>query len=227
MPFRKILLGVALVAASALNSGAFAQVTNVFPELPAPPPPPGMPTMQQALDAYLGGRTSTSTPAPNANPASPPPSVGRQLPPILTIGPVPNADHIKFILPDDIPWTGTAGRNQTYNIFGHPVKPGPYLQLMKWWPGAYSGPHMHPNTRNAIVLSGTWWVSSSAVQDRTQTYPLPAGTMVFEPANTFHWDGARNEPAVLLLWGNGPSPNIAVDEKGLPRNAQSSAAPRQ
>jgi quercetin dioxygenase-like cupin family protein len=212
-----------MVAASALGSSAFAQTSpNLFPELAGPPPPPGMPTMQEAIDAYLRARVTEQAPAANAPPLPPPP--GRTLPPIKTIGPVPDPSHIHFTLPDDIAWTGRVGVNQIYNIFGDPVKPGPYLQLMKWWPGAYSEPHMHPNTRNVLVVSGTWWVSTSAVQDKTQTYPMPAGTMVSEPGNTYHWDGARNEPAILLLWGNGPSPNIAVDANGLPKPR--AAAPR-
>ena len=188
----------------------------LFPEAAGQPPPPGAPTMADALAAYL--RPRAAAPAAGAAPgAAPPPPAGRVLPPILTIGPVPDPTHIQFTLPDDIPWTGRAGQNQTYNLVGSPTEPGPYIQLMKWWPGAYSTPHMHPNTRNAIVLSGTWWVSSSATQDKTQTYPLAAGTYVVEPPYTYHWDGARNEPAILLLWGNGPSPNISVDAKGLPR----------
>jgi quercetin dioxygenase-like cupin family protein len=188
--------------------------------------------MAEALAAYLRNRNASASPnspaPPNAPPPAPPP--GRTVPPILTIGPVPDQDHIQFTLPDDIPWRGREGFNQTYNIFGNPTEPGPYIQLMKWWPGAYSSPHMHPNTRYAIVLSGTWWTSSSPVQDKTQTYPLQAGTYVVEAPYTTHWDGARNEPAVLILWGNGPSPNIPVDEKGLPRRpgtpASAPAVPR-
>lgn len=237
-------IGLAVVAIGGVSvSIAMAQTpapptmtapSGVFPEAKGLPPPPGAPTMQEALAAYLQrSRAAAAASASGAPPAAPPaPPPGRTVPPILSIGPVPNRDHIQFTLPDDIPWRGREGFNQTYNIFGNPNEPGPYVQLMKWWPGAYSSPHMHPNTRYAIVLSGTWWVSSSPVQDKTQTYPLPAGTYVVEPPYTYHWDGARNEPAVLMLWGNGPSPNVAVDEKGLPRRpssptpAPAPAAPR-
>lgn len=224
-----------LAAGLLASSGAWAQSGAApttppkgfaFPEVAGPPPPPGAPTMADALAAYLGARAAP--PAAGGAPANPPPPPpGRTLPPILTIGPVPDPKHIQFVLPDDIPWKGREGQNQTWNIFGSPTEPGPYLQLMKWWPGAYSTPHMHPNTRNAIVLSGTWWVSDSATQDKTKTYPLAAGTYVVEAPYTYHWDGARNEPAILMLWGNGPSPNIAVDANGMPRarSAPPPAAP--
>lgn len=224
------LAGMAM-SASAQTRPAAAPPVFAFPEAQGAPPPPGAPTMEEALAAYLGGRNNAPAAAPGAAPGAaaaprpaPPPPPGRTLPPIYTIGPVPDRTHINFVLPEDIPWQGREGQNQTYNIFGSPTAPGPYIQLMKWWPGAYSGPHMHPNTRYAIVLSGTWWVSSSATQDKTQTYPLQAGTFVTEPPYTYHWDGARNEPAVLILWGNGPSPNISVDERGLPR-ARAPGAP--
>jgi quercetin dioxygenase-like cupin family protein len=193
-----------------------------FPEVPAAPRPPGAPTMEEALAAYLGsdrsygGAAAAPGGAAPAGAAAAPQGPGRTLPPILTIGPVPDPSHIKFVLPEDVPWQGTPGTNQTWNIFGSPTEPGPYIQLMKWWPGAYSGPHMHPNTRNMLVVSGTWWVCACTTQDKTKTYPMVAGTFVTEPGYTYHWDGARNEPAVILIWGNGPTPNIAVNEQGLP-----------
>jgi hypothetical protein len=240
------LVAGAAVVATALGAGAQTPApaakgadgaVGFFPELPHPPPPPGAPTMEEALKAYLGNRAPA---APGAAPAAPrpppPPPPGRTLPPIMSIGPTPDLTHDILTLPEDIPWKGQEGRNQTWNIFGSPTEPGPYIQLMKWWPGSYSGPHMHPNTRNEMVISGTWWVSTSAVQDKTQTYPIQAGTLVQQPGYTVHWDGARNEPAVILIWGNGPSPNISVDEQGRPKvgggrgaapAAPAAAAPRR
>ena len=229
-------IGMATVAVLLAGTNALAQTPSAqpfaFPEVQGPPPPPGAPTMQEALAAYLGGRAAAAAApaagAPAAPRPAPPPPPGRTLPPIKTIGPVPNPAHITFTLPEDLPWQGRVGQNQTVNLVGNPTEPGPYLQLMKWWPGAYSGPHMHPNTRNMMIISGTWWVSDSPIQDKTKTYPLVAGTHVVEPPYTYHWDGARNEPAVIMIWGNGPSPNIAVDEKGMPRPrpaAPAAAAP--
>jgi quercetin dioxygenase-like cupin family protein len=220
---------------AAVKPGTSAEATPKvfgFPEVPAAPRPPGAPTMEEALAAYLSsdrsyGGTAAQTPAAPGTTPPAPPGPGRTLPPILSIGPVPDPSHIMFKLPEDIPWKGTAGTNQTWNIFGSPTEPGPYMQLMKWWPGAYSNPHMHPNTRNMLVVSGTWWVCSCTTQDKTKTYPMTAGSFVTEPGYTYHWDGARNEPAVILIWGNGPSPNIAVNEQGLPdltKNRRASTA---
>ena len=49
-----------------------------------------------------------------------------------------------------------------------------------------------------------------------KTYPLPAGTIARDVANTVHWDGAKDEPVVLEIVGEGPAPNIHVDETGKP-----------
>jgi quercetin dioxygenase-like cupin family protein len=130
----------------------------------------------------------------------------------------PDPTHIPFILPGNIPWEGQAGREQHYNVMGDPRKPGPYIQILKWWPGNFSKPHFHTQQRYIAVLSGTWWVSSSNHFDPNNTYPLPAGSLVQDNANTVHWDGAKagGEPVVLEIVGDGPAPNVNVDENGKP-----------
>ena len=130
----------------------------------------------------------------------------------------PNPNNIPFILPANIPWEGRAEHEQHYNVMGDPSKPGPYIQILKWWPGNFSKPHFHAKQRYITVLSGTWWVSSSTHYDPDKTYPLSAGTLVQDNANTVHWDGAKagGEPAVLEIVGEGPAPNVNVDEDGKP-----------
>lgn len=129
----------------------------------------------------------------------------------------PDPTHVPFFRPDQIPWVGEVGKEQQYNLYGDPRKPGPYAMLLKWYPGNYSEPHYHPNPRYAVVISGTWWASSSNKKDVTKTYPLGPGTVVTDVMGTVHWDGAKDEPVVLLLTGDGPSPNVLVDENGKPK----------
>jgi quercetin dioxygenase-like cupin family protein len=132
-------------------------------------------------------------------------------------GPAPDPTHIPFTLPQDVKWEGDAARGeQQFKIFGDPNQPGPYAILLKWYPGHYSRPHFHQTARYITVLSGHWWVSSSNVYDPTKTYPLPPGTMAIDMPNTVHWDGAKDEPVVLEIVGDGPSPNVYVDEQGKP-----------
>jgi hypothetical protein len=119
--------------------------------------------------------------------------------------PIPDPTHIPFTLAKDIKWEGDPlhGQQQA-KLFGDPAKPGLYGILIKWLPGHYSRPHFHNTDRYALVISGTWWVSSSDVYDLRTLYPMPPGTFVTDIANTVHWDGARDEPAILELVGMGP-----------------------
>ena len=136
------------------------------------------------------------------------------------IGPPPDPTHIPTVLPKDIKWTGQEGRQQQGLLFGDPTKPGIYGVVIKWYPGNFSQPHFHDQERYAYVISGTWWVSTSNVYDEKATYPVRAGTVAIDAANTVHWDGARlgeKEPAVIILVGMGPVKTVQVDENGKPK----------
>jgi hypothetical protein len=117
--------------------------------------------------------------------------------------PVPDPSHIVFTPPKDIKWKMGTGSDQAV-IFGDPDKPGLYGILIRWHPGNFSHPHFHNTDRYAYVISGTWWVSSSDTYDLSKTYPMPAGSVVTDLANTVHFDGAKDGDALLELVGMGP-----------------------
>ena len=128
--------------------------------------------------------------------------------------PPPDPTHIPFTLAKDIKWEGDPEKGPLQaRLFGDPDKPGLYGILIKWLPGHYSHPHFHNTDRYVMVISGTWWVSSSDVYDLKSLYPMPAGTFVTDIANTVHWDGARDEPALLELVGMGPVSTTAAERK--------------
>lgn len=77
-------------------------------------------------------------------------------------------------------------------------------------------PHFHPETRYIAVLKGTWWVGSGPVFDKDKTTPVPAGSFVVHHPNQIHWDGAKDEEAVVQIMGVGPSATIRVDPAGKP-----------
>jgi len=136
-----------------------------------------------------------------------------------TSQPLPDPSHIPMVFGKDIPWKGENGERSAA-LFGDPSKPGLYGVVYKWYPGNFSQPHFHDQERYAYVMSGTWWVSTSNVYDEKNTYPVHAGTVAIDKANTVHWDGARTgekEPAVLVLVGMGPVKTIQVDEHGKPK----------
>jgi quercetin dioxygenase-like cupin family protein len=135
-------------------------------------------------------------------------------------GKMPDPSHIPVTLPKDVKWKVLIP-NQGYiaNIYGDPNKPGPYAVMYKWMPGAFSKPHFHDQVRHVVVVSGTWWVSSSSVYNEKLTYPLHAGTVATDEKNGIHWDGARTgekEPAIIYLYGEGPVATVYVDTHGKP-----------
>lgn len=123
------------------------------------------------------------------------------------------------LTPDQIQWKKGEANDTAWPI-GDPDKPGACLELIKWHPGHFSHPHYHEHARYAVVIDGTWWVSTSNVYDERTTYPVHAGTVSVDVKNTVHWDGCRTgekEPAVLELVGLGPVKTVSVDENGKPK----------
>ena len=123
---------------------------------------------------------------------------------------------VGFKLPDQIQWTENArAGNRSAILQGDPTKPGPYAMLLTWLPGNMSRPHFHPHDRFFMVLSGTWWVGNGGKFDPEATVPMPAGTHVIHWAKGVHFDGAKNEPATILVWGEGPAtstPFVAAEQ---------------
>jgi hypothetical protein len=113
---------------------------------------------------------------------------------------------VAFKLPDQIAWKDNPkGGNRSAVLQGDPSKPGPYAMLLQWLPGNMSRPHFHPNNRFFIVISGTWWVGSGSDFDPNATVPVPAGSYVTHFAKGVHFDGAKDEQATILVWGEGPA----------------------
>jgi hypothetical protein len=103
-------------------------------------------------------------------------------------------------------------------LYGDPNGSGPYLVLMKWYPGYMSAPHTYATDRICVVVSGTWWVNSGADFDPANTVPVPAGGFVLRAARTPHYDGVKadaKEPVVIAIFGMAPI-NLELVEQGKP-----------
>jgi len=126
-----------------------------------------------------------------------------------------NPAAVTYKLPDQIPWTPVDARGaQTAVVVGDPDKPGFYMVYTKWTKGNhFSRPHFHPNDRYIVVLQGTWWVGTGPKFDAANTTPMPAGSFVTHFGKQVHWDGAKDEDAVLLIMGEGPATATAAEEK--------------
>ena len=126
-----------------------------------------------------------------------------------------NPAALTFKLPDQIEWKSPspdAGVQQSI-LVGDPAKPGLYMVLTKWLPGHMSRPHFHPNDRFITVLKGTWWVGTGSKFDPDNTKPMPVGTFVTHFGKQVHYDGAKDEEAVLLIVGEGPATVTPAEEK--------------
>ena len=95
-------------------------------------------------------------------------------------------------------------------IFGDPGKPGIYGLLLRWNAGHFSRPHFHNTDRYAYVISGTWWVSSSDTYDLSNTYPMPAGSVVTDLANTVHYRWRQGWGRRIGTGGHGAGDHHAV-----------------
>jgi hypothetical protein len=125
-----------------------------------------------------------------------------------------NPAALVYKLPDQIPWgpVNAAGA-QSAVVVGDPTKPGFYMVYNKWTKGNhFSHPHFHPNDRYIVVLQGTWWVGTGPKFDPEHgSTPMPTGTFVTHFGKQVHWDGAKDEDAVLLIMGEGPATATEVE----------------
>jgi len=122
-------------------------------------------------------------------------------------------------LPDAIQWSGwikgfPPPSAEMAPLYGGLDQSGPYVVLMKWYPGYMSAPHTYATDRLSVVLSGVWSVNSGADFDPHSAVPVPAGGFVRRVARTPHYDGVMktaNEPAVIALFGIAPVEFELVD----------------
>jgi hypothetical protein len=114
-----------------------------------------------------------------------------------------SADRIKFRRWGNVP----RDSSEMAPLYGDINKPGPYLVMMKWYPGWFSAPHDYATDRIQVVVSGIWWVNSGADFDPQHTVPVTAGGFVLRHARTWHYDGvpaSGREPVVIAVFGTGP-----------------------
>ena len=123
-----------------------------------------------------------------------------------------NPKAMTITLPSDIKWNKSPNAERAV-LYGDPSKPGYYAELVRWLPHNNSRPHYHQNDRFIQVLSGTWWVQTGAKYDPAGFKPIPAGSFVVHTAKEIHYDGARDEPCLLLISGQGPDTSVPAEEK--------------
>jgi hypothetical protein len=125
-----------------------------------------------------------------------------------------NPAALTYKSPEQIKWSAPSPAGSPNAVLvGDPSKPGLYVVMNRWLKGNhFSRPHSHPNDRFITVLDGTWWVGSGSTFDPDNSTAMPAGTFVTHFAKQVHWDGAKNEDATLLIFGEGPGTSTRAEE---------------
>jgi quercetin dioxygenase-like cupin family protein len=99
-------------------------------------------------------------------------------------------------------------------LYGDPTKPGIYVIRIHWPKNMMSRPHTHAQDRHVVVLSGTWYTGTGKAFEPEKSVPLKAGGYMMHPAGAVHWDGTREDEAVIQITGMGPVSTDLVDPKG-------------
>ena len=102
---------------------------------------------------------------------------------------------------------------ETAKVFGDSTKPEAYGIVIKWPPHINTRPHSHPNDRIVTVLAGTWYVGTGAKYRPESMVPNKPGSFVTDLANQIHYDGTKDDTALIYITGMGPAPTVDREEK--------------
>lgn len=166
-----------------------------------------------ALTAALTGQFGWVM-ASDGSPAGPAPGAAGQTDAAGRPEALPDPAVMTYRLPDELKFdpNKTSG-SANFVLYGDPNKPGsPYEYIQKWYPHSMSRPHFHLHDRYIYVVSGTWWLGWGPKYDPDHTFPVPAGSFVHHFGRQLHYDGAKDEPCILIISGIGPAPSFTPDK---------------
>lgn len=96
-------------------------------------------------------------------------------------------------------------------ISGDPGGSGPFVLLNKVLKGNFTQPHIHATAREIYVVDGTWWTGVGKPRDLGKSEARPEGTRIVNKPNEVHWDGTKEDDALLLIGGDGPATSELVN----------------
>ena len=125
----------------------------------------------------------------------------------------PDAQTISIMQTDQMEWQDYPGLPGVKFIVlaGNPSQAGLYVIRAKFAPHTMSRPHWHPAARYVTVLKGMWWAGTGENFDPNSTTPIAAGGFAIHTPGKVHYDGAKDEEAIVQISGMGPSGTNVVN----------------
>lgn len=149
--------------------------------------------------------------------------IGALIGPLLNSAPVKAADAIdthKVFLPQEIQWATTPpslpSGAEVAVLHGDPEKPGAFVLRLKLPKGYKIAPHMHNQSEDLTVISGSLRLGLGPAADRASVETLPAGSFSSMPHGVVHY-ALVNEDSVVQISGSGPWNIEYVNPKDDPR----------
>ncbi|UCH48228.1 MAG: cupin domain-containing protein [Betaproteobacteria bacterium] len=103
-------------------------------------------------------------------------------------------------------------------VFGDSSQPGVYIVRVRFDPWTMTMPHYHNNDRLVAVIQGTWYAGTHTEFDATNTTGIQQGGYMLHPAGGVHFDGAKEETAIVQITGTGPNKTTFLEpERGRSR----------
>lgn len=129
--------------------------------------------------------------------------------------PSPGADFVPITLtPADIRLEVDASRPGAMalaNLAGDLGKPGLYAVRIRMPAQLQVQPHVHPDDRMVVVLSGTLLVGFGEQFDASRMHAMPPGSFFVEPARAPHFAWVKGEDVVVQVSGIGPSGTVYLN----------------
>ena len=103
-------------------------------------------------------------------------------------------------------------------VYGDSSQPGPYIVRVRFDPWTMTMPHYHNNVRLVAVIQGIWYAGTDTQFDSANTTAIRQGGYMLHPAGGVHFDGAKEESAIVQITGTGPNKTTFLDpEQGRSR----------
>ena len=99
-------------------------------------------------------------------------------------------------------------------VYGDSSQPGVYVVRVRFDPWTMTMPHYHSQDRIVAVIEGTWYAGTDTRFDADNVTPIHAGGYMLHPAGGVHFDGAKEQPAIVQITGNGPATTTFLDPAG-------------